>query len=84
MVSAALMKDLLKGGGEFGKDLLLQALVESAPDGAGGAGHGTAHSWIRASRSSRAVLVSLVRGVEAQLGARLVDRTGRRSRMKSR
>ena len=84
MVSAMLMKDLLKDGGEFGEDLLLQVLVESPPDGSGGAGHGAAHSCTRASRSSRAVLVSLVRGVEAQLGARLVDRTGRRSRMKSR
>ncbi len=84
MVSAALMKDLLEDGGEFGEDLLLQGLVESAPDGSGGAGHGTAHSWIRASRSSRAFLVSLVRGGEAQMGARLVDTMGRRSRMKSR
>jgi hypothetical protein len=35
MVSAVLIKDLLKGGGEFGEDLLLQVLVESAPDGSG-------------------------------------------------
>jgi hypothetical protein len=84
MVSAALMKDLLKDGGEFGENLLLQALVESAPDESGGAGHRAAHSCTRASSSSRAVLVSFVRGGEAWPGARLVDTTGRRSRMKSR
>ena len=38
MVSAAFMKDLLKGGGKFGDDLLFQALVESGARRIGGSG----------------------------------------------
>src|SRR5262245_26502179 len=84
MVSGMPMEHLLEDEGEIRKNPLPQVVGESAPEALFWSGHGASHSFTRASRSSRAALVSLVRGRAGALGARSVASTGRRSRAPSR
>src|SRR5262249_32309944 len=75
---------LLENSDEIPNDLLLQALGEPAPDAFRWSGHKASHSFTRERRSSRAALVSLVRGSAGALGARLVASTGIRRHTPSR
>jgi hypothetical protein len=76
-----LMEYLLENGNEILKRPLLQVVGEPAPDVLGGSVHGPSHSFTRERRSSRAALVSLVRGPGTTVGARSVAGTGMRKRV---
>ena len=84
MVSEMLMEDFLEQGDELLDDLLLQGFGESLPEFSGEGGHGSSHSFNRASRSRRAALVNCVRSRDRWSATRLVAGTGMRSRVKSR
>ena len=84
MVSDMLMENLLEDVGELREDLLFQGVGEPVPDGPWRSVHAVSHSFNRASNSSRAALVNLVRDRVALSGLRSVAWTGMRSRRQSR
>jgi hypothetical protein len=78
------MENLLEQGGEFLEDLLFQVVGEPLPDAPGGSLHVPSHSFARASSSSNAALVNVVRNWRPVSALRLVAGTGMRRRMKPR
>src|ERR1700740_182730 len=81
MVSGMPMEHLLENSDEILNDPLPQVVGEPAPDALRWSGHEPSHSCTRERRSSRAALVSLVRGGGGASGARSVADTGMRRRV---
>jgi hypothetical protein len=84
MLSAPVLKDLLKNAGEIGADFLFQRFGELGPEVGRENGHGSAYSFTKAKKASTAGLVNLVRGGVGRAGANEVAAAGRRKRMPAR